>query len=101
MPCQQCRQLRHADVKDPEETVEVDHAVEYCYPGTSDKEMHKFQLKESSDCPGLHHFQDGRQPDGNMCRSQSPLPRWLLEQWQCLELRNGVLGRWIDNHDDS
>ena len=89
------------DTKDPEEKVPVHHAVAHCSPGTSDEAMQKLQLDDLVIGPVLCHFQDGQWPDDNMCRSQSPQTRRLLEPWQCLELRNGVLGRWFVNCDDS
>ena len=76
-------------------------AVVHCFPGTSDEEMRKLQLDDPVIGPVLRHLQDGQQHDGNTCRSQSPQTRWLLEQWQRLELRNGVLGRRFVNQDDS
>lgn len=53
MPCQQCGRPSHADAKDSEET--VDHAVAYCFPGTSDEEMQKLHLDDPVIDPVLHH----------------------------------------------
>ena len=100
LPCQQCGRPNHSSIEDTEETVEAD-AVAHCFPGTSDEEMRKLQLDDPVIGPVLRHLQDGQQPDGNTCRSQSPPTRRLLEQWQRLELRNGVLGRRFVNQDDS
>lgn len=47
----------------------------YCF----NKETHKLQLEDPVIGPVLHHFQDGQQPDGNMCRSQSLLTQRFLE----------------------
>ena len=98
LPCVQCGRDEHG--KSTKTSVEV-NAMQIGIPHITQEELCQYQTDDPVLGPVLEHLHAGRKPEGDDLRAYSPLVRRLLQQWQQLEVKGGVLWRRFVNPDGS
>ena len=98
LPCQQCGRQQHK-WEGEEAQVNIITGNVHTLVGRSLQELQELQVQDTHIGPVLRWLEKGEQPDTNNSRSLPPHTRRLIQQWDQLVLKDGVMWRRFEDKE--